>query len=71
MVISMLQRKRRELQSGSFSSGNLIRCLSDVPCAAVVVVRHKRLAGRLVFNTATVLNSMLFLFVFNKEVLLI
>lgn len=49
--------KENKQQSGSFSSGNLSRCLSDVPC--VLVVRHEKPAGRLVFATAIVLNDML------------
>lgn len=42
------------------------RCLSDVPCA-VVVVRHKKRAGRLVFATATVLEKCVFNFVVNRK----
>lgn len=55
----MLQRKRRSSSLEVFFSGNLSRCLSDVPCAAVVVLRHEKPAGRLVFATAIVLNDML------------
>lgn len=49
--------KEKELQPGGFSSGYLSRCLSDVPCAAAVVVRHKKPAGRLAFASARVLND--------------
>lgn len=52
-----MSNDKEELQPGSFSSGNLGRCLSDVPCAVVVVVRHEKPAGRLAFATATVLEK--------------
>lgn len=58
--------KEKELQRGSFSSGNLDRCLSDVPRAVVVVVRHQKQAGRVVFTTYSIKNRVVNLVV-NKK----
>lgn len=60
------QDKEKELQPGSFSSGNGGRCLSNVPCA-VVVVGHKKRAGRLLFSTAAVLQMRVVNLVVNRK----
>lgn len=61
------QDKEKELQPGSFSSGNVGRCHSNVP-RAVVVVGPKKRAGRLLFSTAAVLQMCVVNLVVNRKV---